>query len=97
MLPGEVPDPHETRINSRTGHGSSARIRHSADNLPTGTLEIRGSEKPTNKPRPGEQRRIHASAMNSRENPGHHPQTTDFPTNSHTTVLDIITRKPVQR
>ena len=41
MLPGEVPDPHETRINSRTGHGSSARIRHSADNLPTGTLEIR--------------------------------------------------------
>ena len=67
MLPGEVPDPHETRINSRTGHGSSARIRHSADNLPTGTLEIRDSEKPTNKPRPGEQRRIHASAINSRE------------------------------
>ena len=73
MPPGEVPNPHETRINSRTGHGSSARIRHSADNLPTGTLEIRDSEKPIKKPKSGEHRQIHASAINSRESPEYHP------------------------
>ena len=70
MLPGEVPDPHETRINSRTGHGSSARIRHSADNLPTGTLEIRDKlpRKFGTSPQPSD------FPTNSRAGPGHHLQ-----------------------
>ena len=70
MFPGEVPDPHETCINSRTGHGSSARIRHSADNLPTGTLEIRDKlpRKFGTSPQPSD------FPTNSRAGPGHHLQ-----------------------
>lgn len=83
ILPGELTDFPNPRINSHIERGRLQGIGHPADKLPTRTLEIRDSRKTPQKPKTGKHRPICASATNSRTNPGHHRTPSHDRTNSH--------------